>query len=215
MYPQRMSSSELAEVWKLTVQRVNQFVREGKIKKGSDGKIDRDEAFAFRASQLDANQARVLFQVYGNGSGPIPRKVGEHLTASPYVDADDFLSDDPPVQVSDPQQAIIQATNKHSRLTELRAQEMEFKLQRQMRQEDLAAGKLIERKEVFRAGQHAAAEITNMLNGLEHEIAALFGDHDTRSEVRTKVGAVVDRCLFALGKKFDALAKGEADEDDV
>lgn len=216
MYPPRMSVRELCEVWNLTETRIYQFIHGGKLRKGPDGKVDTQEAFAFRASQLDANQARALFQTYGNGSGPIDRKIAAHLAQEEpdYVDADDFLSDEP----SPPRthkQVLSAAVERQTRLTELRAKEKEVQLQRLMRREAVEDGKLIERKEVYRAAQHAAAEVKVMLGTLEHEIAALFQDHDVRSEVRSKVGNLTDRCLYAFAKKFEALAHGEDDEDEV
>jgi hypothetical protein len=68
-------------------------------------------------------------------------------------------------------------------------------------------GKLIDRTDVFRASQAAAADISSTLRTLEYEIADLFSDHDIRNETREKVARLVDRALYALHKKFDAMAR--------
>lgn len=212
-----MSVRELCEVWNLTETRIYQFINGGKLKKGADGKVDTQEAFAFRASQLDENTARSMFQTYGNGSGSIDRKIAAHLAdaGEDYVDADDFLSDEPSSPKDAHKEVLAKAVEKQSRLTELRAQEAEFKLQRLMRREAIEDGKFIERKEVYRMALHAGAEIKTMLQTLEHEIAAKFEDHDVRSEVRATVGNAVDRCLYAFAKKFEAISRAEEDEDEV
>lgn len=215
MYPPRMTIRELADVWKLGDERVRQFIKEGRLLRGPDGKVDREEAFAFRASALDANQSRALFQTYGNANGSIPSKFIEHMQADRELTADEVIGIEPERSAPTPQEAMTDAVKKQSRLSELRATEMEFKLSAMERKARKEEGALIERRAVHRAGQEAAAEIVAMLNTLAPEVASLISDRDLRAEVRDKVDVVVDKCLFALGRKFKAMTVGaDADEDE-
>jgi hypothetical protein len=212
-----MTQSELAECWAVTKQRVGQLCKEGKLRRGEDGKVDTKEAFRFRASQLDENQARALFQTYGNAHGSFLPKFVDHMqgqSADEPLSADEVLGIEAPVAHPTPTEALTSAVGKQSRFTELRIVELETKLHAAELKRRRDAGEFIETKAVYRAGREVAAEIVAMLNTLPLEVAALLVDPELKREARERAERVVDRCIYAMQRKFNALARVETDEDD-
>ncbi|RNJ49377.1 hypothetical protein D1O30_06955 [Methylocystis hirsuta] len=186
----------------MTEERVRQFRKEGRLTPGADGLYDLQAALEYRPLAVSEGEAVAICSTVKERK-PAP-------SSAAAVDPDlECLGVDFPLEV------LVKAPTMSatSRVAELRAEMERVKLDRLKRNDLIEEGRLIERSEVYRTSSAAAADILAMLRALEHEIAALFPDHTTRVEVRNKVGNIVDRALFALHKKFDALAR-PLDEDD-
>jgi len=207
MSSRRIAPFALAKIWNVTDERVRQLKVEGKIKIGADGKYDFDEAMAFRKAQVDENTVQTLFQTYTTPTGMHQPKVFDQLKV---VDLDADVFDDAPTAPAaqaNPNAVVEQAVSAQASLTAARAANEQLKLDRARIRHLVEDGKLIDRTDVFRASQAAAADISSTLHTLEYEIADLFSDHDIRNETREKVARLVDRALYALHKKFDAMAR--------
>jgi hypothetical protein len=204
MLPQRVSQYELSQLWRLTEERVRQFRKEGRLTPGADGLYDLQSAIEFRPLAVSEGEALAICTTVKERK-PAP-------SAAAAIDPDlECLGADFPTEVL-VKAPTLSAT---SRVAEIRAEMERVKLDRLKRNDLIEEGRLIERSEVYRTSKAAAADIVATLRGLEHEIAALFPDHTTRVEVRNKVGNIVDRALFALHKKFDALARPLDEDDDI
>jgi len=210
MTPSRITAIDLATLWKVSPERVYQLCKDGKLSRDGKGMIDLPKALEYRAAALDTNQVEMLFQTYKTKTGIHPPKIFEHLT--PEISDEDILG--PATPAPTVQEAMKVSLTTQSELTAIRVADAKMKLERQQRTYLREDGKLIERAEVYRTSRDAAAEIAAAIRALEHEIPHLFPDHAMRKEVRGKVQAIVDRTLFALHKKFDAIARPLDDDID-
>lgn len=211
MIPARLTTAELCKLWNLTDARISQLVSGGKIRRGPDGKFDRDECFAYRAWQMKEQQINTLFQSYGNAHGTYTPKVVDVLLGGDLLSDEECLGLEPS-KPSTPQAAVAEAVKQTSRLTEIRAKREEMQLDRLRVKHLREDGELVDRKEMYLAGRSAAAEIQSVLGNMAYDIAALFPDPETSSEVRRKVENLVDKAMFALARKFASLAKEEAQD---
>lgn len=204
-----VNARQLADVWKLTQGRIAQLVAAGKIRREANGLFDLDKALEYRASAMSAHEVKVLFQSVGARGGTQPPKVFAHI-------GDDEIDDDPldlnPKPAPSEKGAMVDALSKHARITDLRAKELEMKLERQQQKHRREDGLLIERRQVFDDARAVGAEIASMMTNLSHDIATLFPDPDTRQEVREKVERAVERSLFALSEKFKTMGVAQAEE---
>lgn len=230
MLPARMDPSELADLWGLTKARVHQFVREGRLTKGADGKIDTREALAFRAAKLATHRGQILDQRYGNrfkaGDKAALSKT-EQLTRERAFATDDPLAlpdddDDDPLALPEPETApaamveqpsgMDEALRRSNELADLRAQKLRAELARVELRRQREQGEVVARVDVHKAAYSAGKLVASILRNLPSEIAALFTDPETKSEVRAKVQQRVDQvqhALYTAGKE----AAAESDED--
>jgi hypothetical protein len=202
-WPERVTSKELATIWKVSTARISQFVSQGKLKRGDDGKFNLQEALAFRSQAISDQHVNVFFQSYGNKHGSYPQKILEHI--NPEDVSDEEALDLTPKAVERPQDVMKAALERRGSLDLIKQREGEMKLAAMQRRADREAGVYIERNDVFRRCQEAGAEITGMLRTLEYDIPAVFADPATRKDVRRAIQQTVDRCLFTLKRKFGAL----------
>lgn len=234
MLPARLDPSELAEIWSLTKTRVLQFVREGKLKRGADGKIDTQEALAFRSVQVATFRGQVLHQTYGNrfqnGDNASPTKAqlaaeAEVMGRDPLA-IDDLLAIDDPLELDDPlaieeqpvepvftappTSSMAEVLAAGNQLQELRAEKLREEIEHRRTRRLADAGVLISRSDVRKNGQSAGKLVASILRNLPSEIAALFVDPNTKSEVRSKVQGRVDQIQHAI---YAALKQAAGEEE--
>ena len=191
MVPERVTITELATLWNLTPARISQFIKAGRFRKGSDGKIDRDEAMAFRKAQISNDEIRTMFQRNRDGLGP-------KILQQTSVD----LSDDEILGISLPAATALsgqdQVLTQATKLTHLRMEGEQEKLRRQRLRNDREEGALIQKTDVTRAGLEVGKLLVSIMSSLPAEIASIFAEPDVRPEVRRKVQERVDQMKHAL-----------------
>jgi hypothetical protein len=211
MWNHLVSSRQLADIWKVDITRISQLVRDGKIRRQANGLFDLDECLAYRKAAMDNHSVEMMFQNVGANGGTQPPKVFDHLADSDE-DYDPLDLDTKPEPSSDNKTVMTVALAKHAKLTELKAKEQQWRLDRMMTKARREDGELIERKEVYRIARLATGEMNAMLSNLEHEIPALITDPVLRAEVRDKVRRTLHRSMDALSERLQRFLVEDQDE---
>lgn len=203
--PRRLPARGIAILFGVSEQRISQLKRKGHLKPDANNMYDVAECLKVRGFQVSEHGARVVAQTYGNGTGKIAPPKIEPVNGAALSDEDRELLGigDAPIAPS-PNSVVAQT----SRLTALREEKLQAELDRARTRAARERGELIERAAVQSSFVSAGALIANILQNLPAEIAAIFADPETKSEVRLKVQTRVDQVQHAL---YTAL-KGHGDE---
>lgn len=205
-------------LWKLTKQRAHVLLKKAGLTPDENHRYDTAAAMRFRAAQVSEQEARVFFKGYN--AHPLP-KVLDHLAGDDDEEIDPLDCTPSVPKAASTAEALTEATRRHAALTELRAQEIEQRLQRQRMNFAREDGRLIERADVQRVGLEAGTAIMSIISTLAVEIVEIFSDDDTRDDVRKHCDKAVKRCQAALFRKMsdmmgenDVLSVDDDDDDE-
>jgi hypothetical protein len=198
--PHRITTHQAATMMGVDMTAIAQHIRAKRLVRGEDGLLAKKEVQALATRIVTKYPQAVALR-----KNPIPGKTRKR----PVAEADDDAEYEAGMAV-----ALKAATDHNKRMQELKLKEVKARISRTQQQQDREAGRLIDKQEVFKAARSTAKEITSMHNQLVHDIPALFADIETRSEVRSKVQQIVDRCQFQLFKRLEELAISPDEDDD-
>lgn len=197
--PKKLPAKGISILFGVSEQRISQMKRKGILKPDANNMYSVEQALQARGMQMSEHGVRVVAQTYGNGTGLIapPKGTSTNVEIEGVLSPEDreALGIDQDVPITPSPNSVVAQT---SRLTSLREQKLESELEIARTKARKLAGELVERAEVQSSFVAAGALIANILQSLPSEIAAIFADPDTKSEVRRKVDDRINQMQHAL-----------------
>lgn len=196
--PKKLPAKGLSILFGVSEQRISQLKRKGILQSDANNMYNVAEALKARQLRATEHGARMVAQTYGNGTGQVaPPKV--ELTTAP---AEVVLSPEDRETLGIEVDSLAPSPNSHfvaaSRMNELKEQKLRAEIERVETRAKKERGELVERAAVQSSFVSAGQLISNIMQNLPAEIAAIFADPDKRAEVRLKVQTRVDQAQHAL-----------------
>lgn len=212
--PRKLPAKGIALLFGVSESRISQLKSKGTLKADSNNQYDVADCLRIQGFRMNEHGERMCLQLYANGTGKVsPPKLrpinvdGEVRVTTLSEDELAALGEEPaPTVTSSPNSDFV----KQTRLMELKEKKLESELDLAETRRRKLAGELIERAVVQSSFVVAGTLISNVLQNLPSEIAAIFSTPETKAEVLHKVQTRVDQAQHTL---YAALRDiGENDE---